>query len=519
MKALLMHRDVDFDFDGRLPRNDRALTQDLALETLVAGMAGENRLLHAVASKALLAAPANDVGTVLYRQAVLRDCLRHRAAVRELYDLAVEAVESKRKQHLGIWGHHPSSVLYSAVETMGLQLKMLRRLRDLARARREGFASEGFTSLFSMLERELDDEYLARIETHLGELKFRRGKLISAELGPGNVGRDYVLRKPHKDERPWLERVFTKGPAAYTFHLAPRDDAGAQILSEMENRGINAVANALAQSADHVDRFFQAMCLELAFYVGCLNLHERLTLLGEPTCFPVPCSAGERRLCFHDLHDACLALEMQRTVVGNTVEANGKNLVVITGANQGGKSSFLRAIGVAQLMMQSGMFVSAASFEAELVHGVVTHYKREEDAAMKRGKLDEELSRMSELVEQLAPNVLVLLNESFAATNEREGSEIARQVVDALLEKEMKVVFVTHLHTLGRSLFEKKDETALFLRAERRPDGTRSFKLLPGEPLATSYGRDLYERIFAGERDRLGSLAVLSVLPAQGTRR
>jgi DNA mismatch repair ATPase MutS len=496
MKALLMHRDRDFDSGGPLPWNDRVLTEDLALETLIGGMAGQDRFLHAIASRALLTATDNEVDTVLYRQAVLRDCLQNRAAVRELYELMVEAIENKRKQHLGYWSHYPSSILYSAVEMMGMQVKMLRRLRDFARLCRDSFTSEGFTSLFSTLERELDDEYLSRIETHLVELKFRHGKLMSAELGPGNVGRNYVLRKPHKDERPWLERVFTKGPAAYTFHLAPRDDAGAQILSEMEGRSINTVANALAQSADHVDRFFQALCVELAFYVGCLNLHERLTSLREPTCFPVPRSVGERRLRFHELHDVCLALEMQRSIVGNTVEAEGKNLVVVTGANQGGKSSFLRAIGVAQLMMQSGMFVGAGAFEGELVRGVATHYKREEDATMKGGKLDEELGRMSEVAEHLAPNVLVLFNESFSATNEREGSEIARQVVAALVEKQVKVFFVTHLHAFARGVFEQRAGDRLFLRAERRPDGTRTFRLIEGEPLPTSYGKDLYERIF-----------------------
>jgi hypothetical protein len=254
-----------------------------------------------------------------------------------------------------------------------------------------------------------------------------------------------------------------------------------------------------ATPADHVDSFFQMLRAELAFYIGCVNVQERLAALGEPTCFPRPVPAGQRALGCSGLYDPCLALQMRRRVVGNAVAGNGKRLVVVTGANQGGKSSFLRGVGLAQVMMQCGMFVAAESFEGELCTELVTHYKREEDATLKSGKLDEELARMSEIVDHLEPNAVILCNESFAATNEREGAEIARQVVSALLEKGVKIFFVTHLYTFARDFFERAVKHALFLRAERRPDGTRTFRLVEGEPLATSYGRDLYERIFASK--------------------
>jgi DNA mismatch repair ATPase MutS len=192
---------------------------------------------------------------------------------------------------------------------------------------------------------------------------------------------------------------------------------------------------------------------------------------------------------------------MERRVVGNAADADGKSLVIITGANQGGKSVFLRSIGLAQMMMQCGMFVAAESFDAELCRNLFTHYKREEDATMKSGKLDEELARMSDIVDHLAPNSILLFNESFAATNEREGSEIARQIVCALLERRIKVFFVTHLYEFAHGLFDRKTENAIFLRAERRADGTRTFRLVEGEPLETSHGEDLYREIFPDETD------------------
>jgi len=230
--------------------------------------------------------------------------------------------------------------------------------------------------------------------------------------------------------------------------------------------------------------------------MGCLNLYEQLIQMGEPIAIPEPLPAAERRHTLAGLYDISLALTMKQKVVGNDINADGKDLVFITGANQGGKSTFLRSIGLAQLMMQCGMFVPAGSFSANVCRGLFTHYKREEDTSMKSGKFDEELSRMSVIVDRLQPDSMVLFNESFAATNDREGSEIARQIASALLERSIKVFYVTHLYDLAHGFYTKGMDNAIFLRAERQPDGSRTFKLIEAEPLQTSFGVDLYNRIF-----------------------
>lgn len=379
---------------------------------------------------------------------------------------------------------------------MDMFVGMLRRLRKIGENFGGKFTSEGFTRFFSMTMTDLSDQYLGTVEAHLDELRFRKGVLLSAVLGDQNDGKGYVLRRRAGGVVLWMKRVIGRASSAYSFRIHDRDDAGARILGEMQNTGINLVANALAQSSEHVLGFFQMLRTELAFYVGCLNLHARLKEKGEPICLPVPAPMGTRTLRFTGLYDPCLTLNMEDRVVGNSVSADGRSVVVITGANQGGKSVFLRSVGLAQMMMQSGMFVAAESFAAELCTGLFTHYKREEDATMTSGKLDEELTRMSEITDHLAPNAMLLCNESFAATNQREGSEIARQVVYALLDEQVKVLFVTHLYEFARGALETNAIGALFLRAERRPDGSRTFKLVEGEPLETSYGEDVYRLVF-----------------------
>lgn len=478
------------------PGSDGVLTQDLELETLWNAMAAGDEFLFEMAKRGVLSS-LSDPDAVVYRQRVLADCLGQPETVRQLYELAIAALENER-QASSLWSRaQPDSILHRSAGVLKLQVEILRRLRQIAE-QGGNFRSEGFSRFFAMLRNELSDEYLQTVEHHLGELEFKRGMLESAALGKGNKGRRYIIRQQRQQrQQRWTERLpFGNRSPSYSFTIPPRDQNGFNALGEIRGKGINLVADAVAQSADHVKSFFSMLRIELAFYLGCLNLRERLDEKGEPACFPVPLAAGQLTLAAEGIYDVCLTLHVEDRVVGNEVNADGKSLVMITGANQGGKSTFLRSLGLAHLMMQSGMFVGAQSFRASVCAGVFTHYKREEDVTMQSGKLDEELARMSEIAGQITPSSILLCNESFASTNEREGSEIARQVVRAMLDKQIKVFFVTHMYDLAHGFHAQGLDTALFLRAERQPDGRRTFKLVQREPLPTSYGKDSYQRIF-----------------------
>jgi hypothetical protein len=507
MKAFLMYKNRDFGEEDNLPTNATELIQDLELETLLRAMASGDAFLHEVAKKALLASLRN-LDTILYRQDILKDCLEQPQIVREIYELAVEAIERERK----VWGwmldRNPEGTLHRSIEVLELFFELLKRLRRIGDEHSSNFRSEGFERLFERFVGELDDEYLLVIEDHMRQLGLRNGTLMSAGLGEGNKAIDYVLHRQLNLQRTWLERIQDwleqltgRNDRHFTYEIADRDEAGFRALSELKSRGLSDVAVALGQSTDHILIFFQMLRLELGFYIGCMNLHEQLMRKNEPVCFPGPVPMEQPMLIGGALYDVCLSLSMEGRVVGNNVYGENATLVMITGANRGGKSTFLRSIGLAQLMMQCGMFVTAESFRANICDGLFTHFKREEDATMKSGKLDEELGRMSGIVKAITPHSIVLLNESFASTNEREGSEIARQIVRALLEMKINVFFVTHMFDLAQSLFLAKVSGALFLRAERLADGQRTFRLAEGEPLPTSYGPDLYQRIFGEDRN------------------
>jgi len=517
MKVHLLYPARDFDFTSGLPAGHQDLVQDLELETLLTAMAADDKFVYEVSAKVLLTG-LDDPEEIRYRQQVLADCLAQPDVIRQMYTIATGALQDKR----GLWGgygasyQNASSNLSGAVGHLEAYVARLRELRQVSDSHAGAFRSDGLRELLATLQRELDDEYFEEISYHLRELRFRSGTLISAQLDRDNSGTGFVLRAPAGARRRWTEWLGMGPRTAYSFTIAPRDEAGGQILSDLTSRGINLVANAAAQSADHIGSYFTMLKAELGFYVGCLNLASRLAAKRVPMAVPDPAGPSSPAFSCTDLRDACLELQSPAPVVGNDVRADGKPLVIITGANSGGKSTFLRSVGVAQLMMQCGLFVTAASYRADVARRVFTHFIREEDPGMTSGRLDDELRRMSVIAGQAGPHCLILFNESFAGTNEREGAEIGFQVVRALLEAQVKVFFVTHRYGLADRFRRDHAHVTLFLRAERQPDGRRDYKLTANDPLPTSFGQDLYRRLGAWLEEDEPAITAANASPSCG---
>ena len=154
-------------------------------------MARGDTLLYEVAKSAVLSGVNNDRNTILYRQNILKDCLRNPFIVRAIYNIAGEAMKKEKKDKWGIFSDWPSTILHRSIRVLHMFMTSLKELKRIADKQAERFESEGFTAFFAMLRRELGDEYFASVEKHLRALKFRGGVLISAELGKGNKGTNY----------------------------------------------------------------------------------------------------------------------------------------------------------------------------------------------------------------------------------------------------------------------------------------------------------------------------------------
>ncbi|MFG6392822.1 MAG: hypothetical protein K1W24_01325 [Lachnospiraceae bacterium] len=261
--------------------------------------------------------------------------------------------------------------------------------------------------------------------------------------------------------------------------------------------GKTTFARSLGQAAyfSGMMAFYSHFTEEMAFYKGVVNFMKRMEELDITLVMPQPQPSGVKNTDLKNLYELTMAIYMQKKPVGNDLSLKDNTLLLITGANQGGKSTFLRSYGIAQILMQCGMPVPADSFTTPLYGQVFTHFTRREDEQLNSGRLKAELKRMGEMVQAAEPHSLFLLNESFASTTEKEGSQIADGILHAFYDMGITTIMVTHLFQLARSLYNKKIKGMAFLVAERKDDRTRTFKMVPGEPGYTSYGTDLFKAL------------------------
>lgn len=552
MKVHLLFPDQNASLAGTLPLGSEELIVDLDLAPVLAVMVPARQLDKICPSVFLN--PLTSVEAIRWRQQVLADVLADPSGMQQLFELSGRALESQRGSWL--WsGRTADSALARAIHGLAALLPFLGDLAGLAARELAMVRSPGLRELYRRLVDDLDAAYLQQVRTMLGHLAFPAGVTTRTRIAADGMLGDFEVLEPAGRRRPWWAVLGFTPPGRLHFTLAERDEAGARALGELRNDVLHEIAAVATQANQHVAGFFRQLQWEAGFYVGCRQLHDRLRTAGVGICWPdpvplasplpatpqavinppssvplsqlagvqdsplpsppqavtnlpsseaVPQLAREQEaaewagaeLAATGLVPLNLAVRSGRAPVGNDL-SGPVSLMVITGANQGGKTTFLRSVGTAQLMMQAGMYVPASSFRASLAGAVHTHFRRAEDDDLESGKLDEELTRMSEIVDRVRPGDLVLMNESFAATDEVEGSWIASDIIDALLAHRVRVLLVTHFHALAQH-YQQRPGTA-FLRAERLPDGRRSHRLVPGAPNPTSHGMDLFDQLFGTE--------------------
>lgn len=493
MKVQLLHPNREADLGARLPAEADDLIADLDLQPILDIMRPDPRLEKICPSTLLH--PLTDPESIRWRQAVLADAISHPVVVRELFELAGQALADLR----GVWmwtGRTADSLLSKSLHGLRALLPSLYQLNRVAAARAAAVGSDGLRLLYQRVASELDAGYLDEVKTMLRQLAFPEGVTSLAGITDHGLVGALTLLAPRSGRRSWRGALGLGSPGSYRFILADRDEAGARALSELRDDAIYQVARVLAEATEHIIGFFRQLQWEAGFYVGCLQLHERLRRAGVQLCWPEPIGSGGPLLETSGLASIGLALRTGSAPVANDLTAPPPGLVVLTGANQGGKTTFLRSVGCAQLLLQAGMFVPAAGYRSTVATAVHTHFRRAEDDALRSGKLDEELSRMSRIVDNCRRGDLVLMNESFASTDEIEGSLIAHEIVDALLRHGVRVLLVTHFHALASRYLRR--EGTVFLRPERLPSGERTYRLLPARPEPTSHGLDVYRTVFGG---------------------
>jgi DNA mismatch repair protein MutS len=238
---------------------------------------------------------------------------------------------------------------------------------------------------------------------------------------------------------------------------------------------------------------------EVQFYLAWLEHVDDLRGHGIDFSYP-KIAASKRESGAEAAVDLALATQNVRRgtrVVPNDFELREvERILVVSGPNQGGKTTFARMFGQLHQLARLGVPVPARSACLFLADEIYTHFEREENVAALRGKLDDELLRLKEILEQASADSVIILNEIFASTTLADAVVLGTDVLSRLAELgclAVCVTFVDELASLGGATVsmvatvEPEDPSIRTFRVVRRPADGRAYASALAEKYGLSY--------------------------------
>ncbi len=537
MKVCLLYAGKDWDNAGHY-YDEKAIIQDLGLRTLFLAAAKEieyeDRKVKSVRDadtfiedtmKKVMMVPLESEGEILYRQEILKDCLENEDFICRLYDMVTEVLKKwdklGRREKGKIGTRDAAGSLITDIHVLQLLVTGLSEVKKLYREASEHLHSAGFREFGERLWAAFSEEMEADLKKLLKDISFfanenKHEELVNSRMvekprivmgcriGDGLKPEGFRLQdiatelRKNRSQNSTIGRAQDYISSLTTDSFSVKKDRAVQTqAAQMEYQMVRYIVSCCTPFFNMFNRFFDQLRFQIAFYRGAITLEHYMQRFHIRSCCP---KAGAREhMHFRELRELVMGIEQRIEPVGNTCDITDKMLLIVTGANQGGKSTFLRSVGIAQVMLQCGLRVAAESYESGIFPSLFTHFTKREDSEMNSGRLDEELSRMSQIVDHLGDSSMVLLNESFASTTEKEGSVIAYDIVRALAEAGVKILTVTHLLSFAGRMYEEAsaagDSNVEFLSAERMENGRRTYKMIQHAPELTSFGLDLYDEM------------------------
>lgn len=396
---------------------------------------------------------------------------------------SLKAVQDTRGKHL-----MEQTVIGIQVESMRSLIIGLQNIHELLQKYKNQCQTSAFASFYDSFYQEEPPELLEEqkdLVMHLDSFKDKGEILLCANVGPGFTLQDADILAVSKKARRLSGGLFS-GKWGQVISNEEVYQSGV----EFANQVILKLLERCIPFMQHWEEQLNTMMRQAMFLAGCARLYERGRESGMHFCMP-----DKKEETADRVYELSLALQTLEFPIPNTVALSKYRSILVTGANQGGKSTFLRSLGIAQIMCQTGMFVSAQSYPLHAYQDIFTHFTRREDVTMNMGKFEEELKRMEQILRGAKKNTLILLNESFATTTEVTAFQIAMDITHACLEECVTTWLVTHITKYAKELYREGHDDVLFLSAGRQTDGEVRFKMYEKEPGDTSYGLELYEQM------------------------
>lgn len=191
---------------------------------------------------------------------------------------------------------------------------------------------------------------------------------------------------------------------------------------------------------------------------------------------------------------------LSRDIVYNdiTFDNNGM-LYILTGPNQGGKSIFLKAVGINQALFQLGLYVHAKYANLKISNNILTYFTKNNEHSIGFGHLGEECNNMARLLKHVSSNTLILFDEPFSSTSLKDGLYILGEVVAALSDIDAYGIIITHIHEAfeyikGNTQIKSDKIDSLVALMQSTETGQRSYFIVRNAPIGESYAVDIAKK-------------------------